>query len=87
MICNEKNNITQINTQISENEKALALLQNQQKKYEQILEIYKGKLVQGQISIVEYLNLMQTYRMSVYTILQAQTNHWLLQSQLNYLQW
>ena len=82
-----ENNITQINTQISENEKALALLQNQQKKYEQILEIYKGKLVQGQISIVEYLNLMQTYRMSVYTILQAQTNHWLLQSQLNYLQW
>lgn len=82
-----ENNSTQINTQISENEKALALLQNQQKKYEQILEIYKGKLVQGQISIVEYLNLMQTYRMSVYTILQAQTNHWLLQSQLNYLQW
>ncbi|MGV8993549.1 MAG: TolC family protein [Flavobacterium sp.] len=82
-----ENNITQINTQISENEKALALLQNQQKKYEQILEIYKGKLVQGQISIVEYLNLMQTYRMSVYINLQAQTNHWLLQSQLNYLQW
>ena len=82
-----ENNITQIITQISENEKALALLQNQQRKYEQILEIYKGKLVQGQISIVEYLNLMQTYRMSVYTNLQAQTNHWLLQSQLNYLQW
>ena len=82
-----ENNITQIITQISENEKALALLQNQQRKYEQILEIYKGKLVQGQISIVEYLNLMQTYRLSVYTNLQAQTNHWLLQSQLNYLQW
>ena len=59
----------------------------QEKKYEQILEIYKGKLVQGQISIVEYLSLMQNYRMSVYTKLQTQTNHWLLQSQLNYLQW
>ncbi len=82
-----KNNLQMLHRQIAENDKAMQLLENQQKKYEQILEIYKGKLVQGQVFIVEYLNLMQNYKMSVYTKLQAQTNHWLLQSQLNYLQW
>ena len=82
-----KNKLEELNRQITENDKAMQLLENQQKKYEQILEIYKGKLVQGQVSIVEYLSLMQNYKMSVYTKLQAQTNHWLLQSQLNYLQW
>ena len=82
-----KNNLENLNRQIVDNDKAIQLLEIQEKKYEQILEIYKGKLVQGQISIVEYLSIMQNYRMSVYTKLQTQTNHWLLQSQLNYLQW
>lgn len=82
-----KNNLEELNRQISENDKAILLLEKQEKKYVQILDIYKGKLVQGQVSIVDYLSLMQNYKMSVYTKLQAQTNHWLLQSQLNYLQW
>lgn len=81
------NNLETLKRQILENDLAIELLEKQLLKYEQILQIYKGKLVQGQISIVEYLNIMQTYKMSVYTKLQAQTNHWLLQSQLNYLQW
>ena len=82
-----KNNLEDLSRQISDNDLAIDLLEKQLQKYEQILDIYKGKLVQGQISIVDYLNIMQNYKMSVYTKLQAQTNHWLLQSQLNYLQW
>ncbi len=82
-----QNKLEELNRQIAENEIAMQLLEKQQKKYEQILDVYKGKLVQGQISIVDYLNLMQNYKMGVYTKLQTQTNHWLLQSQQNYLQW
>lgn len=82
-----KNNLQELNRQMLENDKTIELLEKQEHKYEQILEIYKGKLVQGQVSIVDYLNVMQNYKMSVLTKLQAQTNRWLLQSQLNYLQW
>lgn len=62
-------------------------LENQLKKQQNILEIYKGKLVQGQISIVDYLNVVQSYKQNVYAKLQMQTNNWLLQSQYNYINW
>ncbi len=65
----------------------LQLIEAQLGKQQKVLEIYKGKLVQGQVSIVDYLNVVLTYKQSVYTKLQMQTNVWLLQSQYNYLNW
>lgn len=82
-----ENNLESIRQQISQNEITLLLLEKQLKKQENILEIYKGKLVQGQVSIVDYLTVIQNYKLNVYTKLQMQTNRWLLLSQYNYINW
>ena len=63
------------------------LLSQQIEKQEKILEIYKGKLVQGQVSIVDYLNVIQSYKLNKYTQLQMQTNRWLLKNQYNFINW
>ena len=65
----------------------MVLLDAQLEKQKKVLEIYKGKLVQGQISIVDYLNVIQNYKLNAYTKLQMQTNHWLLKSQYNFINW
>ena len=52
-----------------------------------ILEIYKQKMVQGLASVIDYLNLVQTYKLMAYAKLQAQTNLWLLRNQYNYTNW
>lgn len=82
-----ENNLKSISQQITENETSMLLLERQLKKQESILEIYKGKLVQGQVSIVDYLNVIQNYKLNVYTKLQMQTNRWLLQSQYDFINW
>ena len=82
-----ENTINSITSQLKNLEKNKALLEKQIQKQENILEIYKGKLVQGQVSIVDYLNVVQNYKQNVYTQLQMQTNKWLLQSQYNFINW
>lgn len=82
-----ENNIATIEQQIVALEDNMALLNKQLDKQQNILEIYKGKLVQGQISIVNYLNVIQNYKLNSYTKLQMQTNYWLLQSQYNFINW
>ncbi|SFC39607.1 Outer membrane protein TolC [Flagellimonas taeanensis] len=52
-----------------------------------ILDIYKQKMVQGLASVIDYLNLVQTYKLTAYAKLQAQTNLWLLRNQYNYTNW
>lgn len=81
------NNIQTIEKQILALDDIMLLLDKQLEKQINILEIYKGKLVQGQISIVDYLNVIQNYKINSYTKLQMQTNHWLLKSQYNYINW
>ncbi|MCK7591351.1 TolC family protein [Subsaxibacter sp. CAU 1640] len=81
------NNLKSIAQQIEALETSMQLLDKQLKKQENILEIYKGKLVQGQVSIVDYLNVIQNYKLNAYTRLQMQTNYWLLQSQYNFINW
>ncbi len=81
---NNLKNIDQQLTAVKENRDILTM---QIHKQEEILEIYKGKLVQGQVSIIDYLNVMQNYRQYVFTDLQMQTNTWLLQSQYNFINW
>ncbi|MAL60171.1 MAG: hypothetical protein CMC14_08995 [Flavobacteriaceae bacterium] len=81
------NNLKSIEQQIQALNNNMMLLDKQLKKQQNVLEIYKGKLVQGQISIVDYLNVIQNYKLNSYTKLQMQTNYWLLQSQYNYINW
>jgi len=81
------NNLKNIEQQVEALENNKTLLEVQLNKQLNILEIYKGKLVQGQISIVDYLNVIQNYKQNVYAKLQMQTNKWLLKSQYNYINW
>ncbi|GBF21599.1 outer membrane efflux protein [Arenibacter sp. NBRC 103722] len=82
-----QNNLESIRDQITTAEKNLADMEIQLGKQENILEIFKGKLVQGQVSIIDYLNIIQNYRLMAYTKMQAQTNLWLLYSQFNFTNW
>jgi outer membrane protein TolC len=68
-------------------EENIQAIEEQLQKQRNVLEIYKGKLVQGQVSIVDYLNVIQTFKLNVQTKLQMQTNRWLLQSQYNFINW
>ncbi|MBK5214411.1 MAG: TolC family protein [Flavobacteriaceae bacterium] len=82
-----KNRIESIKQQVVDLDENMQLLDDQLQKQQNILEIYKGKLVQGQVSIVDYLNVIQNHKQNVYAKLQMQTNHWLLQSQYNFINW
>ncbi len=82
-----KNNVQSIERQMTALEENMGLVEEQLGKHRNLLEIYKGKLVQGQVSIVDYLNVIQTYKVNVQTELQMRTNRWLLQSQYNFINW
>jgi hypothetical protein len=84
---NQDNDLQSILQQITALDENMLLLDKQLEKQKIILEIYKGKLVQGQISVIDYLNVIQNYKMNSYTKLQMQTNHWLLKSQYNFINW
>ncbi|MCG2460378.1 TolC family protein [Flavobacteriaceae bacterium F89] len=81
------NNLENILAQIQSLEENLGLLETQLNNQQKILEIFKGKLVYGQVSIIDYLNVLQNYKLRVYTQLQMQTNLWLLQNQYNFVNW
>ncbi|MBT2161290.1 TolC family protein [Zobellia barbeyronii] len=82
-----ENNLKSIEAQLSALEENMQAIEEQLQKQQNVLEIYKGKLVQGQVSIVDYLNVIQTYKLNVQTKLQMQTNRLLLQSQYNFINW
>jgi len=82
-----KNNLKSIEQQMTALEVNMQLIDEQLQKQQHVLEIYKGKLVQGQVSIVDYLNVIQTYKLNIQTKLQMLTNRWLLQSQYNFINW
>ena len=82
-----EDNLKSIDRQLTALTDNMKLMENQLAKQKNIIEIYKGKLVQGQVSIVDYLNVVQTYKQNVQTKLQMQTNRLLLQSQYNFINW
>jgi outer membrane protein TolC len=82
-----QNNLKSIEEQMNALEQNKLLTDAQIKQQEKILEIYKGKLVKGETSVIDYLNLIQNYNLTVYIKLQMQTNLWLLYNQYNYTNW
>ncbi len=82
-----KNNLKSIEQQITSLEQNKILTENQIIQQKNLMEIYKGKLIQGQVSIIDFLNLVQNYKITVYTKLQMQTNLWLLYNAYNYTNW
>ena len=82
-----ENNLNSIEEQLTALEENMQAIEEQLQKQQNVLDIYKGKLVQGQVSIIDYLNIIQTYKLNVQTKLQMQTNRLLLQSQYNFINW
>lgn len=82
-----ENNQKSMEAQMEILQKNLTLIDEQLHKQQTIMEIYKEKLVNGQLSIIDYLNVAQSYKMNIYTKLQMQTNYWLFQNQYNYTNW
>jgi hypothetical protein len=81
------NTLEDIGRQIESQEQNLKLIDGQVIKQLQILEIFKGKLVNGQVSVIDYLNVLQNYKLTAYTQLQTQVNLWLLYNQYNFTNW
>ncbi len=82
-----ENTLQSLQEQIISIEKGIVLIDAQLEKQTDILEIYKGKMVQGQVSIIDYLNVVQNYKMNQETRLQMQTNLWLLKNEYNATNW
>src|SRR5690606_22118755 len=82
-----ENNLKNILVQMKSLKENLQLLVSQLENQQKILEIYKEKLVYGQVSVIDYLNVIQNYKLRVYTKLQMQTNLWLLHNQYNFVNW
>ena len=82
-----QNNLKSLEQQIEALNNNSELTEAQIKQQLNILEIFKGKLAQGQISIIDYLLLIQNYKLTVYTKLQMQTNLWLLYNAYNFTNW
>lgn len=82
-----ENNLKGLELQISHIRTSLEQLESQLGHQETLIELYKGMLVQGQVSIINYLSVIQNYRQMTFTKFQAQTNLWLLYNQLNFTNW
>lgn len=83
----KQNSLIAIQKQLSDLTKNIADLKMQLEEQQKIIVIYKSKLVQGQASIIDYLNVLQNYKMNEYALLQMKTNAQLLKNQFNYLNW
>lgn len=83
----KENNLENFQAQITAQIENLNLMEAQLQNQKNVLEVYTAKLVKGQISVIDYLNVVQNYKMAVNTKLQMQTNLWLLQNQYNYINW
>ncbi|MGB8374685.1 MAG: TolC family protein [Salegentibacter sp.] len=83
----KKNTLESLQKQMNSIQKSLVLINAQLRKQQNILEIYKGKMVQGQVSIIDYLKVVENYKMNVETRLQMKINLWLLQNEYNATNW
>ncbi|GLU45171.1 TolC family protein [Allomuricauda sp. NBRC 101325] len=82
-----RNNLESLQQQIAGQREYVSKMDGQLKVQQQLLELFKGKLVQGQVSIIDYLNVIQNYKILVFAKFQARTNLWLLLNQYNYTNW
>ena len=80
-------NLRSLLDQIGAQDDNLALMRQQLKRQEALRDIYKEKLFKGQVSVIDYLNVIQNYRTAESVGIQMQTNLWLLRNQYNYINW
>ena len=83
----KQNTLSSLRTQMASIKTGLELLNEQLKKQEHLLEIYKGKMLQGQASIIDYLKVVENYKRNMDTKLQMKVNLWLLENEYNATNW
>ena len=83
----KQNTLSSLRTQMASIKTGLELLDEQLKKQEHLLEIYKGKMLQGQASIIDYLKMVENYKRNMDTKLQMKVNLWLLENEYNATNW
>ena len=83
----KQNNLNSLLDQITSQNKNLGLMEQQLKNQEILRNLYKDKLAQGQVSVIDYLNVIQNYKTAENTRIQMQINLWLLQNQYEYINW
>ncbi|KKK67750.1 hypothetical protein LCGC14_2950940, partial [marine sediment metagenome] len=83
----KENNLHSLLDQITAQDKNLSLMEQQLKNQKVLRKLYKDKLVQGQVSVIDYLNVIQSYKSAENAKIQMQTNLWLLQNQYEYINW
>ncbi|SDE33253.1 Outer membrane protein TolC [Pricia antarctica] len=83
----KQNDLLSLTERIAAQNENLNLMEQQLKRQQIVQQLYKAKLVQGQVSVIDYLTVIQNYRMMENARIQMQSNLWLLQNQYNYLNW
>lgn len=81
------NNLKNIQSQIVNSKDNIKSINEQLEMYSKILKVYKIKIENGQVSILDFLNISRNYRQTEYLKIQIQTNLWLLYNQFNYTNW
>ena len=82
-----ENTLQSLREQMASIKTGMNLIKAQLEKQKHIMEIYKGKMVQGQVSIIDYLKVVENYKVNLETQLQMKINLWLLQNEYNATNW
>ena len=83
----KENNLHSLTDQIVFQNQNLGLMEQQLNNQKIVRKLYRDKLVQGQVSVIDYLNVIQNYRSAESTRIQMRVNLWLLQNQYEYINW
>jgi outer membrane protein TolC len=81
------NNLAALQQQINLTTVSLNTINQQLSSQETLLQIIRDKVINGQVSVTDYLNALQNYSTANQNKIQAQANLWLLINQFNYINW
>ncbi len=82
-----QNNLNSLKQKIIINKQSIDLINTQLKSQEILLQLLKNKIIDGQISITDYLNSVQDYAIAYHNKIITQSNIWLLINQYNFINW
>lgn len=82
-----ENDLSSLQQQINLTKQSVELINSQISMQETLLITLKDKVVNGQISVTDYLISLQDYATSNQNRVLSQTNLWLLINQFNYIKW
>ena len=81
------NNLDLLESQMQQKQKNISFQQQQLEQYKTLLSVYEQQVINGQLSVIDYLATVEKYRVAQQSIVQSQTDLLLLISQYNYFNW